>query len=774
MKTILRKQLALAILLSSTSVLSVSAQAVAQETDDEDQNQSAQTAPQSASTSTGNESQPVMLDAFEVKSDQDYGYRAANAGSVIGIGTPIRDTPFSVSVITSDFIEDKGASELNEIVRYVSGMSSTTKDEHEIYARGFLSVIKVDGGEENRGAFSLDSADRIEVTKGPASILQGRASAGGVVNIISKKPAFNQRTDLKLSYGSFDSKKLSVTSTGPIVPQKLAYLVNYSQTDQDGWAKYTYKDEWNYLIGLTWRPFENFEVTVSTKEVDRTTGNGQHVTTSHPAFLALDIEAVQMYDNNGLPRPSNYPRLNETIRSWLNRTSGYGPDEPAEQVVATPFMYPEGSRANIQGPQQFRHLESSRHMAEVRWHINDWLDFKGSYYSSDMFKNNADISTFRQVGGLRIRERSVMVFEQQERSFYQFDFAAQFGFWGLKHRFLLGHQYRDFSGASTNLRSGVIAHDPRIDGERYIVDEVAAENGGLDPVWPNPGVGHERATYAVDVIEAFDERLHIMLGARHTHRFQGTVREHKITPQYGAVLKIPGYEDLSVYASYSESFTPNFQRDGFGNLIDPREEVNVEGGVKLEMFDGKLTGSASVFNLEQRNVALRDFAREAETGITPLYIFSGLARSEGAEADLVYTPNRNYQVLLSWSRLWEARTVEADDAKQVGVRLDGAPAYSYSLWNKYTFVSGPFKGAYIGGGVKRTGPIHVHPSWSVTIYSEPYWYVDLLVGYRWKAGSWGQADISLRVENLLDDEYLDGTFRYSEPIRGYLSFNFTF
>lgn len=717
----------------------------------------------------------VVLDPFEVKSDRDYGYRATNSGSVTGLGVPIRDTPFSVAVVTSEFIDDKGADDLRQIVRYVSGMSSTTKDEHEIFSRGFQSVIKVDGGEENRGAFSLDSADRIEVTKGPASILQGRASAGGVVNVIGRKPAFSAQHDIRLTYGSWNHKKVVASTTGPLIADKLAYLVTYANTDAEGWVNHTFRDEWNYLAGLTWRPIPAMELTLSTKKVERRIGNPQHITMSHPDFFARDMEAVELYDNLGLARPASYPRINQTIRSWLNRTPGYGSTEPAEQMIVTPFLYPEGYRANIQGPQQFRYLESERHMAQMRWRITDWLDFKGQYYQSSMFKNNADISTFRAVGGMRLRERSVMVFERQNRSFYQFDFAARFSLLGTRHRFLIGHQFRDFEGASTNLRTRqVIVHNPRTDGTRYILDEIAADNGGLTPVWPNMGGGKELATYAVDVIEAFDERLHVMVGGRHTHRFQGSVREYKITPQYGAILRIPGFEQLSVYASYSESFTPNFIRDGFGNLIDPREEANVEAGVKLEFFDGKLTGSASVFNLEQRNVAMRDFAEEAAQGITPIYILSGLARSEGAEMDLVYSPTRNYQALISWSRLWEARTVEAQDARQVGIRLQGAPEYTFSFWNKYTFVSGPLNRVYVGAGVRYTGPIRVHPSWSATIYSEPYAYVDLLVGYRWKPSQSTNAEISLRVENLLDEDYLDGTFRPSEPIRGYVTARLTF
>lgn len=706
-----------------------------------------------------------VLNPFEVKSDRDYGYRATNSGSVTGSGTAIKDTPFSVAVITSEFIEDKGSGDLRDIVRYISNMSSTTKDEHEIYGRGFLSNIKVDGGLENRGAFALETADRIEITKGPASILQGEASAGGVVNVISKKPKFNFSHRITAGVGSWDTTKLSLESTGPLLKDRLAYIVQYNKSDGDGWVRYTFKQEETFLAGLTWKILPRLDLTLSAQGTDRRVGNAAHLTTSHPAFYAADLEAIQLYDNRGLARPAASPRLNETVRAWLNRTAGFGANEPAERIIIADKMYPEGFRSNPQGPQQYRQLDSERQNAEANWVLTDWLSLRGTYYASRTKKENADFDTFRQVGGMRINTSAAQVFERQKRSFYQMDFSAKFGLLGTQHSLLFGHQYRDNSGASNNRRSATFVYNPLTSGELKIVDLIAANNPG--PInYPNidASFAYSRATYLVDVISALDERLHLMAGARHTHRFQGTIHEWKITPQYGAVYDIPGLKGLSIYASYSESFTPNLQRDGLGNVIAPRIEANQEAGFKLDFFDGKISGTASIFHLEQKNVNLRDFAAEAERGVSPLYIFAGKAQSEGAEADLVLTPYRNYQVVLGWSRLWEARTVAADDVRQVGVRLDGAPEDTFSIWNKYTFTSGRLKGAYVGLGFKHTGSIHVHPSWSVTIYSEPYWYADVLLGYRWNLSKKVSADASFKINNALDEEYLDGTFRTSVPI----------
>jgi iron complex outermembrane receptor protein len=202
--------------------------------------------------------------------------------------------------------------------------------------------------------------------------------------------------------------------------------------------------------------------------------------------------------------------------------------------------------------------------------------------------------------------------------------------------------------------------------------------------------------------------------------------------------------------------------------VEPTLENNTEFGIKIDMFDSKISGSASVYNIEQKNVALRDFATEAATGITPIYNVAGKAKSAGSEFDLIYTPIRNYQIVLGYSRIWEARTLVAQDVRQQNIRLNGAPDYTATLWNKYTFVSGSLKGAYLGFGGRHVGSVHVHPSWAAPVYANNVRTYDLLVGYPVNFGK-VSADISLRVDNLTDKFFFDQSFRPATGRTFYLS-----
>jgi catecholate siderophore receptor len=133
------------------------------------------------------------LDPFSVISARDYGYRATNSSTATGSGEAVRDTPMSISILTKELLDDKALTEVRDALRDVTGMSASSKEEGDIYSRGFDSVVKVDGAEEAGAALTTYNAERIEVVKGAVSVLQGRASAGGVVTSSRAGPSSRLR-----------------------------------------------------------------------------------------------------------------------------------------------------------------------------------------------------------------------------------------------------------------------------------------------------------------------------------------------------------------------------------------------------------------------------------------------------------------------------------------------------------------------------------------------------------------------------------------------------
>ena len=330
----------------------------------------------------------------------------------------------------------------------------------------------------------------------------------------------------------------------------------------------------------------------------------------------------------------------------------------------------------------------------------------------------------------------------------------------MKHRVLFGHQYRDEASDVNQIRPNPQAPYDTINGAtRHIMSEILADNpDGIPPLTLNGG--SVTSYYFIDQITAMDDRLHTLFGGRYSKSEQEGLDSAQFTPQLGAVFALN--EWASVFAGYGESFRPNFTVDGNGNIVDPTEETNFEYGLKFSTTDGKFSGTVSIFDMEQKNVALRDFAAEAITGISPLFNVSGLAVSAGAELEFIYAPMRNYQMVVSYANNWDAKTVVAQDQRQVGVRLQGAVDEQFSFWNKYTFVDGNLDGLYIGAGMQYTGAIHLHPSWSAPIFSPEVWIADATIGYRFKMGE-TDTDFALRVNNLTDEFSYDQTFRPAFP-----------
>lgn len=719
---------------------------------------SAQTAPSSATSAMPPKtSEPVFeLDPFEVKAAKDYGYQAANSVTATGIGTAIIDVPVNINVLTADYIRDRGATELRQIVNQVSSVNSDIKDESTITVRGFEALVQTDGSTTDRG-FALDDAERVEIVKGPSSVFHGLVRPGGVINIVTAKPDLTRWSgQTKLTYGAYDFKKAYARVTGPLVRDRLALYASAARTDTDYYRDYTGKDETYYRLAATWRPLAKLRLTASFEDVDRQIRPQGFITTSHPAFQAADLAAMRDYDNLGLARPAEAPRIGETVRSWLNRTPGYGSREPAERIFIQEELF--GSyRYNANGPDSLYYYLRQTSRGDFVWEVADWLTVRGiatHQKSEQLFR---ELNTFRVYGGQIFNEGFRNQFSFGDSANVKLEGAARFRLAGAAHSLLAGYEYRSNKSANVFGPTPRLVWNPRTQPVRRASVELAGLT--LPPI---AGYADTETDflYVSDQVALFENRLRFLLGARQAWHQTGRIDTSKTTPQIGALLRpVPA---ISLFANYSETFEPSGLIDASNRPVGPITGEGSEVGVKIEAFDGRLSGALSTYRVKRSNIARRDFAREAELGILPLYILAGVEESSGTELDFTWTPLPNYQAVVTYAYMGTARTVNSGDANQIGVRLHNMPRHMVSVWNKYTFVKGPLKGFYLGGGVRHVSAFRVHPSWSVTIEEDGYTRVDALAGYSTTFGG-KSVDFALNVENLLDEFYFDGAFEIGNP-----------
>ncbi len=200
---------------------------------------SGQTAPAPAAAPTNSEV-PIILQEFRVDATKDVGYRATNATSGTRLNTPIKDIPMPINVVTKEFIEDIGAYDFKEALIYEAGItqdfvqtannflfsasgtgqagqglgdrSSTT-----INIRGYNSRRQLRNGFVTSSVTDNVNVSRVEVAKGPQSLLYGVAVLGGVVNIIPDYPLSVPRYEAKAAFGSDDFRRFEFDATGPLL-----------------------------------------------------------------------------------------------------------------------------------------------------------------------------------------------------------------------------------------------------------------------------------------------------------------------------------------------------------------------------------------------------------------------------------------------------------------------------------------------------------------------------------------------------------------------------
>src|ERR1017187_1006700 len=249
---------------------------------------SAQASSSSTTPSTGSTVSPapeVVLDPFTVSTSQDKGYAATNEISGSRVDTPIKDIPISIDVITSQFISDIGATDLRSARAYQAGIMTTSQndlentagsiagqtygpggvnnpqgvtsnpDQSQYKIRGFIATNTLRDGFLRLSGVDSVNIERIEVVFGPNALLYGTGNFGGVVDYLPARPSDTQSGFIEASYGSYDFKRATLSTSGPISSANhIDYRLDLSY--QDTGAAIGYYKEQHFFVApqVTWKP----------------------------------------------------------------------------------------------------------------------------------------------------------------------------------------------------------------------------------------------------------------------------------------------------------------------------------------------------------------------------------------------------------------------------------------------------------------------------------------------------------------------------------------
>jgi iron complex outermembrane receptor protein len=655
----------------------------------------------------------VELPTFTVSTSQDKGYRATNSVSATRVDTPTKDLPFAITAFTEQFITDIGARELVDIVNFAPGVTSGAKEftqgNNRYSIRGFDGdVTPQRNGFIGNRYVDAGNIQRVEVVKGPASLLYGQITPGGTVNYITKRPTDKTFTRLQLAAGtdSYLRADLDVNYAGEnsrVQARVVAAWENAFEWTEPGETKGT-------LIA----PSLAFNVTKNSKLI-----------LDYERYRRRETPLVGMMPNlavNVAATPANFARTADRARAQAyidvgNLNLGFR--------AAPPLPYD----FNYVGNSDYRNSDFDSFNAEYSVNLGrNWVARAnyawGEFYIGNKLTGLAEFTVTPAAAYLATFNRFDYVAEvvanpsiladpaktasailtkrkRLEESFgsgesYQVELTGKLDLGGVTVKPLVGAYLTKGKGGarrreSTTAPAAGVANSATTPTQHFqpwdynnpaTWDRTPDYNELISPFNNlRSSTNEDSALYAVLNASFLDERLIAIGGARYNRNESTGINllptvaatpgaavpdpdysATKTTPQFGVGYKVR--RDLLIFASYSESFfieeriltlfnpayNPALPTNAATNPLTisapalPTTGSGYEVGIKTDFLGGRVSSTVSLFHLERENRILR-FRETAVDGTFPTITRQGTVdESEGVELELTWSPVDNWQV----------------------------------------------------------------------------------------------------------------------------------
>lgn len=660
--------------------------------------------------------EPILIEAVQAMR----AYKADDAATATMTDTPLRDVPQTVTVVGREEIRDRQVRSLSAAIEGVPGLAkngSAANRSETFLLRGFpTSGVSFDGMRMNATAdrpevmMDLAGVERIEVLKGPASVLQGAGDPGGIINVITRRPEATPGGEAALSYGSFDFVRAEATATGALnASGSLTARVTGAVQDEDGWVPGRPGSKRRYVGGvMEWRPSDATVVSFSL----------EHTATEQPFDRGL---------------------------MWV----------PSQQQVLEPYDSWLSEEWSMVDGEKTRGLLKLEHDVSDRLTLRSSLGFDFGHVSDTGIDNQGLDELDPNFIDRRYRDR----LEDTQTQDLRFEALYRFQTGSVEHNVLGGVQYgwsrMDFESAQARIRD-INIFDP-------------VHGAPMTPTTPNSNYRQDvetRAVYVQDQI-TFSDEWKALVGLRwdeYTSERVETVNPEESIPETAdtAVTGRVGLvwqprTDLSLYASYTESFAPQTGLTRDLDTLDPEQGHQYEVGAKWDVVPDRLSATLAVFEITKTNVANDD-------PVDPDFsILTGEQRSRGIEAELAG------EILPGWAMHAGLGYIDAevteDNVIPVGTRLQRIPRVTANLWTSYDFQPGSVaEGVTVGGGITHVGSRvgFIDDNYADQFEVDGYTRLDLMASYAFDNG----ATLSLAVNNVTDKGYITSIQSEREIVAG--------
>lgn len=628
--------------------------------------------------------------------------------------TPILETPQSISVVTREQLDTRDVKTMVEALQYVPGIythpggKDPRFDQYQIRgfdAQGngaFRDGLKELGSAANFNHFRTEpyGIERIDVIRGPASVLYGQIAPGGLVNAITKRPTRETIREVQGKIGTNELFEGAFDLSGAVDPSaefmfRLTGLVRDADAPIAHFADFVPDDRVFIAPSFTWRPDDDTTLTVLTDFQHDESGN------AFPIPIATLSPTFQILDVNALPLFMGDPSFNKFEQDQFRL--GYQFEHRFNDV----FTVRQGLR-----------------YGEID------LDYRYLTVANVLFQ-----------GGSPTQNRVARTIDEQTRTFtVDNQLQTKVATGAVKHTILTGLDYQHFGldtvtyggpAPSLNIRNPIYwqnvptptARMASTDQKASQIGIYAQEQAKLDHWVLTFGGRYDWAN--MDSLNRINNRL-------------TKADDEAFTGRAGLAYVFD--MGFAPYVSYSESFLPTTGTDFFGNPFAPTTGQQYETGLKFEPLGSRSRLTLALFDITQQNVLTPD----PTPGRVGFNIQTGEIRSRGFEAEAVTNVAEGFNLIATYTKL-DVEVTKSTTAAAIGKAPLVTPEELASIFADYTFQAGPLAGFGFGAGARHVGKSYMD---NVNLISnDAYTVADAALHY-----TYDDVTLALNVSNLFDRE----------------------
>ncbi|MDK9695218.1 MAG: TonB-dependent siderophore receptor [Siculibacillus sp.] len=667
---------------------------------------------------------------------------------------PLAEQPRTIVAIPKEVMEDKAATSFRELVRTTAGITLGSGEGgnpfgDRVFIRGFdaRNDVFVDGQRDSGIAVRENFAsEQVEVLKGPASTVAGRGTAGGAVNIETKKPFFADHHEATTTVGTDATRRVEIDVNKKISETFAIRANGMWQKAEVAGRDQGRDDRWGGLIAATWRPSESFKTTIDWYHLD---------------IDQLPDYGVPMYDNRpmteyGLPRGTYFGLAS---RDHLHY----------EQDIVT-------------AKTEIALGDAAKWTNRVRIGRSDY----------DMLLAKPGGASFDALTGLYSGRSSTTAHVRANLSVAMTnDVEFRVSTFGIEHTFVAGFEVmredmRVGSKACTIGSTGATTTCTPADGVTYwsyadifnfdFSNLTPASTYVASPMVTDVGID-TKSLHLLDSIDLTD-RLKLDLGARiddFSVERTGGISRHDTLLNWNAALTWKFWRDANVYAAYGTSANPigaelDVTNAAYGGIdaatsaLAPELNKSWEIGTKWQLFDRKLLASAALFRTEKENARERVGA-----GGAAIWSDKGAYRVQGVELNVAGNVADRWSVF-GGAVFMDSEVTRSPTAANVGKRLGRNAHETFNLLTKYRLTDD----LTIGGGATYKSRVHggtlAEAAWSVP----GGWRFDVMAEWKLRKNVTLRANVNNIFDTVLYETPYENAAQYAhiQPGRvGYVSLN---